>query len=141
MKQILASLVFVVLLFPSFALSDTNRLDATLQTKKPCTYEATSVWYAFNGRTWKKSTYSGSDRSSGNWVTIRNNGDASYCLEIGGQMTTKFIHKKDTKETFWLQYRRNGELKAKGVKRHGRKVGLWFYYYDNGQVVAKEGYI
>ena len=154
MRQILASMVLIVLLFPALALGTT--MD-DLVTKKglhyknifkmfigvPFTGKVTGkeqgsikngkrhgpwVFYWDNGKLRVKGTYKNGKREDGPWVSYHDT----------GQLHHKGTYKDGKLDGPWIGYHYNGQLHWKGTYKDGKRDGPWVGYNKNGQLFSQE---
>jgi len=155
MRQILASIVLVVLLFPSLALGTT--MDDLVETNGlhyknifkmfigvPFTGKVTGKeqgsikngkrhgpWVSYHdyGQLWKKGTYR-DGKEHGPWVSYHDT----------GQLLSKGTYKDGKLDGPWVGYHYNGQLSFKGTHKNGKRNGPWVEYRKNGQLYRKGTY-
>ena len=152
MKRILAPIVLLTFLLPSFAqgqslndwvgkgkglLCETTGMgcpesvDSNDLVKRDGLYFKKRTDVPFTG----KST--GDEQGSiqngkrvGTWVTYFDN----------GQLRSKGTFKNGKQDGPWVNYHSNGQLWEKGTYKNNKKEGSWVNYHNNGQVSVKGTY-
>jgi antitoxin component YwqK of YwqJK toxin-antitoxin module len=145
MRQILAPILLLVLLFPALALGGEVKWDDLVERdglyyKKvsdvPFTGKITGKSQGslkdgkLNGRVWEKITYKDMNKE-GPYVTYHDNGG----------VREKITYKDGNIEGPYVSYHDNGQLDSKGTYKDGTPVdGPWVSYHDNGQLKSKGTY-
>ena len=127
MKRILAPILLLVFLFPSFAFGET--MD-DLVVRDGLYYKKFTV-VPFTGKITGK--LQGSFRYGkhhGSWVQYHDN----------GQLSWKGTYKNGKKEGLYVRYWDNGQLYSKGTYKNGKEDGPWVHYYDGGRIWTKGTY-
>ena len=131
MRQILAPILLLVLLFPAIALGET--MDDLVETNGLHYKNIFKMFIGvpFTGKvTGKEQGSIKNGKKDGLWVYYHDNGK----LWKSGTF-------KDGKEDGpWVHYEEDGQLLMKGTYKDGKENGPWFSYHDNGQLWWKRTY-
>ena len=126
MKQMLAPLLLLVLLFPSLALGEEITWDDLVKREGIYYHKFTDV--PFTGKTTgiKQGTFK-NGKKDGPWVDYWDN----------GHLFSKGNYKNNLREGAWILYYSNGQLWSKDNYKNGVPEGPYVSYYDNGQLNKK----
>jgi antitoxin component YwqK of YwqJK toxin-antitoxin module len=123
MRQILASMVLVVLLFPALALGGEVKLEDLVITNGLHYKKFTDV--PFTGKVTGKTQGSFKDgKEHGPSVSYHDN----------GRIKEKGTYKDGKKDGPWVTYHDNGQLWFKGTVKDGKPDGPWVNYNKDGTV-------
>jgi len=153
MKRFLASMVLMVLLFPSLALGEEVTMDDLVVTNGLYYKKFTDV--PFDGEVVGRGRIE-DGKKEGSWVSYDRDGRVSeraiyengtlkdrpveYEYFSSGQSGFKGTYKDGKEEGPWVYYHDNGQLWFKGTYKNGKKEGSWVLYFNNGQLREKGTY-
>ena len=127
MRQILAPILLIVLLFPALALGETKD---DLVYREGLYYKKFSE-VPFTGKT--------TGKTQGSFRKGKEDGPCVFYWD-NGQLHSKGTYKDGKIDGPWVFYWDNGELSYKGTFKDGKEDGLWIYYHENGQLWQKGTY-
>ena len=124
MTRILAPILLLTILFPSFALGET--MDDLVERDGLYYKKFTDV--PFSGKTTGKIQGKLKDgKKVGPWVSYLKN----------GKLSLKGTFKNGEWDGPWVRYRKNGQLSSKGTYRNGKWDGPWVSYNKDGTIDPK----
>ena len=123
MKRILAPILLLVFLFPTFAFGETY---SDLVIRDGLYYKKFST-VPFTGKTTGKIQGSFKNgKKHGPWVAYHSN----------GRLGAKGNWKNGKGDGLWVSYHKNGRLMSKGTYKDGEMDGPWVGYDKNGTVLV-----
>ena len=149
MKQFLAPILLLTLLFPALAMGET--MDDLVITNGLYYKKYTEV--PFTGKVTGKTQGSFKNgKKHGFWVEYDRDGRVSkkvsnkngkentyveYRYYDNGQLHSKVTYKEGKEDGPWIEYHKNGKLDFKGTYKDGKRGGPWVYYHKDGQLRYK----
>ena len=123
MRQVLASMVLVVLLFPALALGGEVKIEDLVETDGLYYKKFSDV--PFTGKVTGRTQGSFKDgKKDGPWVRYHDN----------GQLWFKGTYKDGKWDGPWVSYWENGQLESKGTYKDGKEDGPWVVFSKDGTV-------